>query len=169
MLYYPKESTFVCFKCKNQHIPYGSVEKKNKQFNFTLFLAHCSENLSLKSQKFLLKSNLLIRKISNLDQEDTTILLQDGDFVVNFDSLNMKNSNWKILSERPIKKSLVVLEKSKLNIFNSKLSKLNLNLNIYLLLYNNRNDETEIREIFKLRNQTQVSTFSNSLHSTQRI
>lgn len=103
-----------------------------------------------------------------MDQEDT-ILLQDGDFVINFDSLNMKNSNWKILSERPIKKSLVVLEKSKLNIFNSKLSKLNLNLNIYLLLYNNQIDETEIREIFKLRNQTQVSTFSNSLHSTQRI
>ena len=44
-----------------------------------------------------------------------------------------------------------------------------LNLNIYLLLYNNQIDETEIREIFKLRNQTQVSTFSNSLHSTQRI
>ena len=103
-----------------------------------------------------------------MDQEDT-ILLQDGDFVINFDSLNMKKSNWKILSERPIKKSLVVLEKSKLNIFNSKLSKLNLNLNIYLLLYNNQIDETEIREIFKLRNQTQVSTFSNSLHSTQRI
>ena len=124
---------------------------------FQFFLAHCCENLSLKSQKFLLKSNLLIRKISNLDQEK--ILLQDGDFVVNFDSLNMNFSDWKILSQRPIKKSLAVLEKSKMEFFISKISKLNLNLNIYLLLYNNQNEETEIREIFKLRNQTQVSTF----------
>ena len=92
-----------------------------------------------------------------MDQEK--ILLQDGDFVVNFDSLNMNFSDWKILSQRPIKKSLAVLEKSKMEFFISKISKLNLNLNIYLLLYNNQNEETEIQEIFKLRNQTQVSTF----------
>ena len=95
---------FAIFQCStgfSQNLILNKIGQFCVKYNYNYVSILNLPNLSLKTKKFFMKSNIRLRNISNFDD----LVIQD--FVIIFYYPNYNFDNWSSLSKRLIKKSMI--------------------------------------------------------------
>ena len=96
---------------------------------------------------------LRVKTISKLEESDLPKNV-DEDLLIIFYSDNFEDHFWSKISQRMLKKTLIIVKNNEISDILNNISKTNLNLNIYFMIY--AEEFYSFKEILKLQNQSKI-------------
>ena len=86
---------------------------------------------------------------------DNMEILDDQDFILILNFQNIDIDLWRKISNRPSKRTLILLKNSSLKNFTNNVLEVNQYLGLYIVTYNNKN-EVKFKEIISLKDQNRL-------------